>query len=282
MRATSDGRGDVCAPGPLAPGPALAFGATPLEFLRHVGVRGTAPAAARTGGTTWTDGRRGLMGDAGPRGTMTQVLAGVALAFRQRGEDRVALVFEEPAAVESGAWHEGLNLAGVLKAPMILALAAPRPSATRVAPPLDVEALGASYGVAVARLGAESYRVLFEAFRTARERASRGDGPVLVQLDPVARSETWAAHDAFLESADVRARLSEADVAALERAAAAGVEHAASRLGREPGPGPESALAEVWTGRRAAEPWTRADDPSPDRPSWVGLEDEELERAHVP
>ena len=43
MRSTADGSGDLCYPGGHAPGPALAFGATPLEFLRHMASRSTSP-----------------------------------------------------------------------------------------------------------------------------------------------------------------------------------------------------------------------------------------------
>ena len=58
---------------------------------------------------------------------MTQVLAGAALGFAQRGEDRAALVFEARAALQAGGWHEGMNLGGVVRAPLIVVVGIPSP-----------------------------------------------------------------------------------------------------------------------------------------------------------
>lgn len=44
---------------------------------------------------------------------------GAALAFKQRGEDRVAMAFLGDGALEEGAFHESANLAAVLKLPVV-------------------------------------------------------------------------------------------------------------------------------------------------------------------
>lgn len=262
MRPAPGGEGDICHPGPLSPGPALAFGATPLEFLRHVASRGTSPAAARAGGRSWTDPRRGLVGWGGARGTMTQVLAGAALAFKHRGEDRAALVFEERDAVDTGGWHEGMNLAGTLGAPLIVVLAGRGPAGTEQSP--DLRAVGTSYGVSVATVAGEPHYRLFHAVATARRRAAEGGGPTLIELLPGAEADRWALHDAFVARTLAEGGLAAGDLGAIERAAAAGVEHAVERLTKEPGPDPHDALAPVWTGAGPLEPWTRGEHPGPD------------------
>lgn len=266
MRSATDGTGDLCHPGPLSPGPALAFGATPLEFLRHLAGKGTSPASAREGGLSWTDVRRGMIGWGSPRsGTATQVLAGAALAFRQRGEDRAALVVEGRTALQSGGWHEGINLAGAARAPLIVVLAPTEYGDG--SGDAGVEAVASSYGVASARLGSEPLEHLFGAAAAARRRAVEGEGPTLIELASLDAGDRWAVHDAFAARAVATGDLSERDLDAIRRAAAAGVEHAVARLEREPGPAARDALAPVCTGASPPPPWTRRDPPAPDTPA---------------
>jgi hypothetical protein len=47
-------------------------------------------------------------------------MAGVALSFRLRGEDRVALTWIGDGATSTGAFHEGFNLAAVQRAPLVV------------------------------------------------------------------------------------------------------------------------------------------------------------------
>ena len=265
MRCAPDGNGDLCHPGPLAPGPALAFGATPLEFLRHLAAKGTSPASAREGGLSWTDLRRGMIGWGGPRGgAATQVMAGAALAFTQREEDRAALVFERHSALQCGGWHEGMNLAGAVRAPLIVVIAAPK-TADR-ASHSDIEAAAASYGVAFARVGSEPPESLFQTVAAARRRAVRGKGPTLIELLHPGDEDPWAPHDAFAARAMAAEGFSEHDLDPIRRAAAAGVAHAAARLEKEPGPTARDALAPVCTDGPPPPPWTRREPPAPDTP----------------
>ena len=255
MRYAADGKGDVCHPGPLSPGPSLAFGGTPLEFLRHLSRRGTSPAAARIGGSSWTDLRRGLIGWGGSLGTMTQVLAGAALAFKRRGEDRVALVFEEHKALDTGAWHEGMNLAAALRAPVIVVLDAPGPGDARDS--RSIQAIATSHGVVAANVSEEPCSRLFHLVAAARRRAVDGGGPTLIALAARTRPDPWGLHDDLAAWALAEGGLSAQDLEAITKAAAAGVEHAVDRLGKEPGPDPLDALAPVRTGAEPRQPWTR-------------------------
>src|SRR5690554_1550367 len=51
---------------------------------------------------------------------MIPVIAGAALAFRSRREPRVALTWIGDGATKTAAFHEGVNLAGVLAVPAII------------------------------------------------------------------------------------------------------------------------------------------------------------------
>ena len=261
MRHSSDGKGDLCSPGHLSPGPLLAFGATPLEFLRQLGHKGTAPAAARSGGRSWTDLRRGLIGWDGPPGTMTQVLAGAALAFVQRGQDRAALVFEECAAMETGGWHEGMNFAAAQATPLIVVLDMAR-CAERTGTG-EVDSIARGYGVAEAAVSEEPYPEVFRKVAAARRRAVQGRGPTLIAMLPGAEADPWALHDAFVAWALDEAGVTETEVRAIERAASAGVDHAFSRLAREPEADPLDALVPVCAHEVPQPPWTRRTPPDP-------------------
>lgn len=261
MRQTVDGRGDLCCPGPMSPGPALAFGATPLEFLRHVTRKGTSPASARAGGTSWTDLRRGLIGWDGAHGTMTQVLAGAALAFAHRNQDRAALVFERRSAIETGAWHEGMNLAAAQRAPVIVVLAPPPGRGRRDR--AKIEGVARGYGVRLLWVGGEPLVDVFESVAEARRRAVGGDGPSLMALSPRTDVDLRASHDAFVQWALAEGGRTRGGIESIKRAAATGVDHALGRIGKEPDPDPEEALAAVRTDTPSVRPWTRLKSPRP-------------------
>ena len=265
-----DGRGDLCCPGPMSPGPALAFGATPLEFLRQLARRGTSPAAARTGGLNWTDLRRGLIGWDGPPGMMTQVLAGAALAFAQRGENRAALVFESERALDTGGWHEGVNFAAARRVPVIMVLVAMGPAG--VGRVREIEGVARAYGITAVSIGQDSHAGIFATVRGARRRAAAGGGPTLVALEGGHEDDRWESQEEFAGWALAEGHVTEGELESIRRAAAAGVDHALSRIVKEPGPEPHDALAAVRTGSPPLRPWTRLKSPRPD-----GVDDAPME-----
>ncbi len=274
MKHAVDGRGDLCCPGPMSPAPALAFGATPLEFLRQLLRRGTSPAAARTGGLSWTDLRRGLIGWDGPPGMMTQVLAGGALAFAQRGENRAALVFERESALDTGGWHEGMNFAAARRVPVIVVLVARDSASSRLFRKID--GVARAYGIAALSVGQDSHLEIFATVRGARRRAAGGRGPTLIALEGGDGVDRWASHEVFASWALAEGHVTDGELESIQRAAAAGVDHALSRIMKEPGPEPHDTLAAVRTGSPPLRPWTRLKLPRPD-----GVDDAPMEGSSV-
>lgn len=65
------------------------------------------------------DLERGILAPISHVGETVPVITGIALAFQQRGEPRVALTWIGDGSTKTGMAHEGFNLAGVLRVPAI-------------------------------------------------------------------------------------------------------------------------------------------------------------------
>jgi TPP-dependent pyruvate/acetoin dehydrogenase alpha subunit len=64
----------------------------------------------------------GVIAPASQVGALTPVFAGIALAFKQRGERAVALTWIGDGATKTTAFHEGINMAAVLHVPAVFVL----------------------------------------------------------------------------------------------------------------------------------------------------------------
>ncbi len=260
MRRTRDGKGDLCFPGPLAPGPALAFGATPLEYLRHAARTRTSPASARSGGDSWTDLRRGILGWSGRPGMMTQVVAGAALAFARRDADRAALAFESFPALDSGGWHEGMSLAAAQRAPVLVVLAG-RDDGDRRS---TTGSIARAYGIREIRAPANDLASLFRVASRARRRMAAEGGPALMKLGLLSAGRRGALLPQLRKQLLSEGLLLPSEIDAIARTASAGVSQALSRILREGAPEPEDALVAVRMDSAPLHPWTRMRSPSPE------------------
>ena len=238
----------------------------PLESL-FAGYLGS--AASPNGGRDGHIGdlARGVIAPISHVGDMVPVTTGVALAFRQRGEARVALTWIGDGTTKTAAAHEGLNLAAVLRVPAIFIVQNNQVAlGTRTAQyhAGDFHALGALYGMESTAVAGNNVLAVYGAVRWAAVRARAGGGPYLIVADtfrmgghathdeaegrrvlPAELFAHWGARDPiglyeeYLVSAGVsRARLEE-----LETAVISEVEAAAERAlaARAAAPAPESA-----------------------------------------
>jgi 2-oxoisovalerate dehydrogenase E1 component len=130
-------------------------------------------------------------------GEMVPVMAGVALTFRQRGEPRVALTWIGDGSTKTTAVHEGLNLAGVLRVPVVFVLQNNQVAlGTRVEQhQLDGFAgWPAMYGLRGAHADGNNVLDVFAAARLAAEHARDGGGASLLVVDTF-RMGGHATHD---------------------------------------------------------------------------------------
>jgi pyruvate dehydrogenase E1 component alpha subunit len=120
-----------------------------------------------------------------PIATQVPHAAGLAWGKKLRGEPTVALTIFGDGATSEGAFHEGANFAGVMRAPLVLlcsnnqwAISTPL-SAQTAAPTLADKAIG--YGMPGLRVDGGDVLAVYEAAREAVARARAGDGPTFIE-----------------------------------------------------------------------------------------------------
>jgi 2-oxoisovalerate dehydrogenase E1 component alpha subunit len=179
---------------------------------------------------------------------------GFAWAAKLSGDDVAALAFFREPATASGDFHTGMNFAGVYRAPAIFFCISHGVSddvgALRRLPAAYAKAV--AYGVFGVRVDGDDLFAVHRAVREALVRASRGEGPTLVEAvttmqgersrDPLERVRH------YLEARKLWAEADERDQAARMRSE---LEAAISAAELEPKPRAESMLEDVY----AELPW---------------------------
>jgi pyruvate dehydrogenase E1 component alpha subunit len=128
---------------------------------------------------------------------MMLVAAGLAMAFKLRGERRCAITWFGDGSTSRGDFHEAMNWAGVQKLPVIFVLennqyAYSTPTASQFA--VDPVERAAAYGFPGETVDGNDAEAMFDATRRARERAIAGEGPTLLEAVTM-RMHGHAAHD---------------------------------------------------------------------------------------
>ncbi|HVA30383.1 MAG TPA: thiamine pyrophosphate-dependent dehydrogenase E1 component subunit alpha [Gaiellaceae bacterium] len=120
-----------------------------------------------------------------PIATQIPHAAGLAWGKKLKGERACALTYFGDGATSEGAFHEGANFAGVMRAPLILfcnnnqwAISTPVSQQTHADALVDK---AAGYGIPGVRVDGGDVLAVFEATREAVERARAGEGPTFIE-----------------------------------------------------------------------------------------------------
>jgi TPP-dependent pyruvate/acetoin dehydrogenase alpha subunit len=175
----------------------LVRGVEPPRILAQYMGRASGVTGGRDGNVHFGDPALGCVGMVSMLPDMMCVATGMAMAFKLRGEPRVALTFFGDGSTSRGDFHEAMNWAGVQRLPVVFVLennqyaySTPLEKQFAVAPVERARVYGFP-GVTVDGNDAEA---VFVAVRVARERALAGDGPTLVEVVTM-RMHGHAAHD---------------------------------------------------------------------------------------
>ena len=243
-------------------------GVTPERYLANYMGRAGGVTGGRDGNMHFGDRTLGCVGMVSMLPDMAPVATGLALAFKMRGEPRVAMTFFGEGSTANGQWHEAMNFAGIHRLPVVFVLennkfaySTPNPLEFAVDP---VER-AAGYGFPGVSVDGNDVEAVFEAARAAAERARAGDGPTLIECDtmrmhghgahddmpyvPRELLEEWAARDPiarYSERLVAEHGFTEDELEQIRDEARAEVDEGARRALESPLPDPDTALEGVF------------------------------------
>jgi pyruvate dehydrogenase E1 component alpha subunit len=190
--------GDVIAPTHRDLGANLMQGITPKEYMAQYLARQTGLTHGRDGNVHYGDITRGVIGFISPMADLLPVAAGVGLAFKLRRERRVVAAFFGDGASSRGDFHEALNLAAVMKLPVIFIC---HNNQFAYSTPLDrqmavehVADRAKGYGMPGVTIDGNDVLAVRSAVAVAVTRARQGEGPTLVEAKTM-RMRGHAEHD---------------------------------------------------------------------------------------
>lgn len=113
------------------------------------------------------------------------IACGAALAYKRRGEPRVAMAICGDGATSNGRWHEALNVSAIFRLPVVWVVnnnryAYSTANALEFAVPTIAER-AAAYGMPGERVDAQDVLDVYRVAREAVERARESGGPTLIE-----------------------------------------------------------------------------------------------------
>jgi TPP-dependent pyruvate/acetoin dehydrogenase alpha subunit len=177
----------------------FARGATTADVFRNFFGKATSPTFGRDGNMHFGAPERGVFPLVSMLGDLVPLVTGAALAFKRRGERRVAMTFLGEGAFSVGDTHEGLNLAAVWNVPAVFVVQANRysystPVARQMVNTNISQRISGGWSIPAERVDGTDALAVLATVRAAVERARDGHGPQAVEALSV-RIHGHAAHD---------------------------------------------------------------------------------------
>lgn len=260
---------DVVFPSHRDLGAFLIRGMTPTTIFAQYLARVGGPTRGRDGNLHMGDLKLGIGAFISHMADTVPVSAGVALAFKYRRQPNVVLCYNGDGSTSRGDWHEGLNLAAVLRLPAVFICvnnqyAYSTPRERQMAVETVAERAG-GYGMPVHRVDGNDVLAVHQVAQEAVALARSGGGPSFIEAVTYRATGHSAADDAsyvrpgFLEEAARRdpvegftrqlldaGVLEAAQLAAMEDAIRAEVDAATDEAERSPFPEGPDALDGVY------------------------------------
>jgi len=167
-------------------GLALARGMTSRSVMAELFGRRDGCAGGKGGSMHLFDAGLNFLGGHGIVGGHIPLAAGVGFAIKYRGGDQVCLCFFGEAAVNIGAFHEALNMAGLWKVPTVFIIENNRygmgTAVSRAMANEDVEVRAATYSMPAESIDAQDVFAVRDAVARAVERARSEKIPTLLEM----------------------------------------------------------------------------------------------------
>lgn len=164
----------------------LALGFSARDFMLGLfGKQGEPTSGGRQMPSHWGSRAANVVSTSSPVATQIPHAAGLALAFKLRGDDRVALTCIGEGSTSQGEWYEGLNWAAVHQLPFICLVqnnvyAISVPQEKQMAVP-NVADRAAAFGMPGVVVDGNDVLAVYAVMKTAVDRARAGEGPTLVE-----------------------------------------------------------------------------------------------------
>ena len=168
-----------------AHGHLLARGADINVILAEVLGKATGCTGGKGGSMHLSDFSRQILGTNGIVGAGINIAGGVGLAIKMRQTGQICLGFFGDGAANRGTFHEGLNMAAVLQVPTVFVctnnqygLSMPQ---CKACGNIDISARANGYGMPGYRVDGTDVIAVYEAVKSAMDRARDGEGPSLIE-----------------------------------------------------------------------------------------------------
>ena len=194
------GPGDWIAPMIRNIGALLVRGFKPRDILTQHMARYTSPTLGKDGTSHFGDLKsRHVVSPISMLGDLIPVMTGIAMAGRYLGQKIVTMTWIGDGGTSTGVFHEGLNLAAVQKAPLVLIVEnnqwAYSTPVERQVPLRDLADRAKAYGIESAIVDGNDAVAVERTTREAVAHARAGNGPVLIEAKTM-RMRGHAQHDA--------------------------------------------------------------------------------------
>lgn len=250
-------------------GHALARGVHPNLIMAELMGKVTGTSGGKGGSMHIFDVSKGFMGGHAIVGGQMPLAAGLALAIKYRGEDRVVLCVFGDGAVNEGSFHETMNLASLWKLPIIFLLEnnlygmGTHIERTR-AGGKDIYLAADAYKIPAAQIDGMDVVAVRDSITEALERVRAGEGPVFIEAmtyrfvghslqDPQEYRESdeidqWRIRDpidTFREAALVDGLLDDGQITRIGERVDAAISEAIAFAEQSDEPGPEALFENV-------------------------------------
>jgi pyruvate dehydrogenase E1 component alpha subunit len=165
----------------------LALGTSADSIMAELYAKETGCSKGKGGSMHIFDKEVGFAGGHGIVGGQIPLGAGLAFAEKYKGTDNLCIVYMGDGAVRQGAFHETLNMAMTWKLPVIFAIEnnqyAMGTSVERTSNVTELYRLGSAYNMPSEPVDAMDVESVHLAVAKAAERARKGEGPTLLELN---------------------------------------------------------------------------------------------------
>src|SRR5881628_526608 len=166
-------------------GQALARGIAPRAVMAELFGKSDGCSRGKGGSMHLFDRNLNFLGGYGIVGAHVPLATGVGFAIKYRGGDQVCICFMGEAAVNAGAFHEALNMAGLWKLPVVYIIENNRygmgTALERASAIHDIYERGAAYNMPRAQCDGQDVFAMRKAVQEAVDRARKESLPTLLE-----------------------------------------------------------------------------------------------------